>query len=531
MPPGNTTPPPRNTTAPAAAKVSGWLWAALKVVVGAALYVLAALLVFLVIEHALSRAAAVAAVMLTSVFAPVALTQMLTPAFRRLDPATTFARVLPGVVGLCALITLVALPLSARGPVSQALRGVGARYPHAGALPLGAARLVGRALDVSAATDAGVRDAGVRDAGVRDAGVRDAGVVFARDVADDAPDVVRSMADVPHADVTGGGAAEAGVTEAVDAVAAPLNAGAQPGDEDEHTLALVSPCDFPRGVIAADLEGDARDEVVLYCVESVHVFALSEGHLRERLRFVAVAPRGLEAGLGSPAVYDMDGDGRRDVVVCEHYTSERGGGRGGVTRYVVNRGDGRFGGLVELDRLDGCGAVAVGDVTGDGRDELLVAHTGNPYQATLPQGDLAWFVRSGRSWARRGRLAVGRWPVDIEVLDVSGDGVRDVVVRHDWENSPPVVLPGSRAGLRPMDATLHAPEPDLARRVTARFDLDDVTDSAEITATRALRLTRSAPSDAPAIREVSGEPLTLPPQPAGADASVDAGDDDDPDEA
>ncbi len=116
------------------------------------------------------------------------------------------------------------------------------------------------------------------------------------------------------------------------------------------------------------------------------------------------------------------------------------------------------------------------------------------------------------------------------MLDVSGDGVRDVVVRHDWENSPPVVLPGSRAGLRAMDATLHAPEVELARRVTGRFDLDEVPDTAEITATRALRLTRSAPSDDPAIREVSGEPVMLPPQPVGADASVDAGDDDDPDE-
>jgi len=58
-----------------------------------------------------------------------------------------------------------------------------------------------------------------------------------------------------------------------------------------------------------------------------------------------------------------------------------------------------------------------------------------------------------------------------------------------------------------------------------------VPDTAEITATRALRLTRSAPSDDPAIREVSGEPVMLPPQPVGADASVDADGDDDPDEA
>lgn len=530
MPPGTTTPPRPNAPSPVGAKApSGWLWSAVKLLVGALLYALAAVLVFLVIEHALSRTAAVVAVVLTNVLAPVALTQLLTPAFRRLDATTTFVRVLPGVAGLCALVTLVALPLSARGPVSQALRGVAERYPQAGPIPIGAVRLVGAALERSAG-DAGVRDAGEHDAGP----ARTSGVVAARDAAFDAPDVVRDAAldggeggatDVPSFAETTRDAA------VPDVVAAPLDASASSGDEDEHTLALVLPCVFPRGVIAADLEGDARDEVVLYCAETVHVFALSEGHLRERLRFAPVPPQGLEAGLGRPAVYDMDGDGRRDVVVCEHYTSERGGGRGGATRYAVNRGDGRYGGLVELDRLDGCGAVAIGDVTGDGRDELLVAHTGNPYQATLPQGDVTWFVRSGRTWARRGRLAVGRWPVELEVLDVSGDGVRDVIVRHDWDNSPPVVLPGSRAGLRAMDATLRAPEFAASTRVAGRFDLDDVPDTAEITATRALRLTRSAPSDAPAIREVSGEPVILPPQPVGADASVDADGDDDPDGA
>ena len=123
---------------------------------------------------------------------------------------------------------------------------------------------------------------------------------------------------------------------------------------------------LPLSVHAADLEGDARDEVVVRCWKSPHVLrALRGPPARARpLRERGAPP--LEAALGTPALFDMNGDRRGDVVLCEHYTSGRGGGRGGVTRFCPTSATGRWGALT---RSTGPTAArpAVGDVTGDGR--------------------------------------------------------------------------------------------------------------------------------------------------------------------
>ena len=519
--PGNA--PRTEAPPPAPERRSSWLWTALKLLVGALLYALAALLVFIVIEHALSRAAAVVAVVLTSVLAPLALAQLLTPAFRKLDASTTFFGVLPGVAGLCAIVTLVALPLSAKGPVSRALDGLAARYPTAPKPATNAARALGHALDPS------VADAGMRDAGLRDAGLRDAATVAARDTSADVS-VTSDVSDASDANDVSDASDASDANDASDASDGEdgddaVDAAAPPGDP--AMLAEVeSPCAPVRSIVVADLEGDARDEIVVQCAESLHVFALTEGTLTERLRVVASAPAQLEGAFGPPAVFDMDGDGRRDIIACEHFTTERGGGRGGVTRYVTNRGDGRFGSFVELDRLDGCGAVTVADVTGDGREELLVAHTGNPYLATLPQGDLAWFSHVGRQWTRRGRFSVGRWPARVVVRDVNADGVGDAIVEHDWETTSFMVLPGSRAGLRAADPALHAPELPSTQRAEGRFDLDDTADTVDVARAPwaehyTLRLSRSQRSDAPTITAITGTPMILPP-PSDAGTSADA---------
>lgn len=532
--PGKAPPPP--TPSPTPTSRPSVLWSAVKLVAGALLYVLAGLLLFLVVEHALSLGAAIAAVVLTGVLAPLALAQVLTPAFRRLDEAVTFWGVLPGVAGLCALVTLVALPLSAPRPVARALEALSTRHPTVPAPALSVALALGHALDPSTA-DAGAPDAGPRDAGVHprdasaDAATVDASAsdAVASDViasdASDAADVsdVSDASDASDASVADDASDDAGERDAGATVVADDAATEDVVPRDPGLLAEVAGiCDNVRSVAVGDLEGDARDELIVRCTTTLHVLAFTEGTLTERLRVVPVAPRDLVVELGPSPAYDMDGDGRRDVIVCEHFTTDRGGGRGGVTRYVTNRGDGRFGAFVEVDRLDGCGAVATGDVTGDGRDELLIAHSGNPYLSTLPQGDLAWFARAGRQWTRRGRFAVGRWPVRVSVSDVSGDGILDAVVEHDWEASPPLVLPGSRAGLRAVDATLHPAEPGDTRRVAGRFDLDETPDHVEITREGGVRVTRSQTVEGPTITALSGTPMILPP-PVDAGAATDAG--------
>ncbi|MFO0604753.1 MAG: VCBS repeat-containing protein [Polyangiales bacterium] len=512
------TPPPAKPSSRGGASVA---WAVVKVLVGLACYALACALAFVVMEHALSTVAAALIVAVGALLVPLALTQLLVPALRRLDPETGFFSTFVGLSGLCAVVTLVALPLTARGPVSRALGDLAQRHPQAGAVPLGAARAASRLL-AEPASDAGVSDGGVRDAGVRDAGAaRDAAVDAQADVADgsvanDATDAADGSDANDGADAADGDDGEAAVT--VDDAAAPDAAGAS-GALEAFVEVAVCPDSFPLSVHAADLEGDARDEVVVRCWKSLHVYALSEGRLHERVRYVSEAPPPLEAALGTPALFDMNGDRRGDVVLCEHYTSGRGGGRGGVTWLLPNLGDGRWGALTPLDRTDGCGAAAVGDVTGDGRPELLLATIGNPY-APSPNGRIAWFAQAGRAWQRRGGLPVLTWPQAIELADLNHDTILDVVVRHHWSGVDAVaVFAGSRGGLRAVDAGL-APPPEADPKVaTARFDDDATPDAAGFEGQR-LVLRRSAPVDE-VIREAQEAAAPLVPPIARSDAGAD----------
>ena len=440
------------------------------------LQLLAALLLFVVVERALTTPAALLAVLVTCALSPLAMAFLLAMLLRDVDGGVPVRRVLPAMAGLCAIVTMVALPLSAREPVAASLQGLGARYPEVGASLGHLSASLGRAL-----TDAPPRR---EPAAAADAG---------------APTTVEASVDAPDASAPVDASLDASPGDAgapVDVRAGALDGRARDAGRDggvvNHVLARVYPCEAPRSVVVADLEGDARDEVVLQCAQSLHVLALSEGMLFERVRYLPAAPPGYVVELGAGAAADMDGDGRRDVLLCEHQSREEGGGRGGATRYLLNRGDGRFEGVVTVDRPDGCGAVALGDVTGDSRDELLVAHTGDPLLAAQPQGDLTVFARTPRGWSRRARLAVGRRPAAIAVTDVSGDTIGDAVVTHAWEHTPAVVLLGSRAGLRPIDATLRVPDAPPQQRSVARLDRDDEPDAVELAPDGALVLRSAA---------------------------------------
>jgi hypothetical protein len=511
---------PADSPAPPAKPRRRWGWAIFKLLAGVTLWLLAAALTFLVIEHVLSRPVAVVATLLTSLLAPAALTQLLTPALRRVDSSASFGRNLPGLMGVCAILTLVALPLSARAPVSSALSGFPTRHPHAGPL----AHRVARALAAwiapppppapvqpRAHTDGGVRD--VYGAALDASAARDVGLIAA-----DVPRDLGVSEIAPTVDV----AALRDVTTVPDvsADAAPDAAGAP----SLRVFADVQFCDLPTHVTVGDLEGDARDEVVVQCTETVHVLAFTEGRLVERLRFSPVAPAGLTGEAGRSFVYDMDGDGRRDVLLCARYLSGRGGERGGITYYAPNRGDGRYGALVAIDHMGGCGAVAVGDITGDRQPELLIAHTGNPYLASQPNGDVTWFARTGRTWTRRGRQTVSKWPDGIFFADVNSDAIPDAVVTHGWDAGDAVaVLPGSRGGLRAADATLHAPAPPSLGSVRARFDDDDTPDEARLRAGGVVLL-RSQPVET-VVAGYTAASETVPPRP-DAGVSADAGTDD-----
>ena len=133
----------------------------------------------------------------------------------------------------------------------------------------------------------------------------------------------------------------------------------------------------------------------------------------------------------SIAVADLNGDGKFDAVVvnaCAYNSSGNCGNGHGSVGVLLGLGDGTFQAAVEYDAGGVLpNSVAVADVNGDGRSDLLVSNFYN-VAVLLGSGDgtfqSAVVYDSG-----------GEFPVFVAVGDVNGDSKPDLVVAHLFAES------------------------------------------------------------------------------------------------
>ena len=121
---------------------------------------------------------------------------------------------------------------------------------------------------------------------------------------------------------------------------------------------------------AGDLDGDGKPDVV--AAGSSLVVLRGQGGAAFAVAQSYALPAS-DGSLASLAVADFNGDGRADVVVT------MGGQRatnGGAYVYFANT-DGTLKSPVRIDTAVNLGAVAVGDLNGDGRADLVVAGKGD----------------------------------------------------------------------------------------------------------------------------------------------------------
>lgn len=144
----------------------------------------------------------------------------------------------------------------------------------------------------------------------------------------------------------------------------------------------------------------------------------------------------------SVAVADVNGDGKPDVVV----TNDQGNGNGSVG-VLLGNGDGTFASVVNYPS-GGAGAqsVAVADLNGDGKPDVLVANSNsNNVGILLGNGD-------GTFGAPLIYSTGGDGPFSVAIADLNGDGKPDLVVVNSGSNSIGVLL--SNTGVHNPTSTL-----------------------------------------------------------------------------
>ena len=207
-----------------------------------------------------------------------------------------------------------------------------------------------------------------------------------------------------------------------------------PGGPSTGTLGELTSGSAAKDVETGDVTGDGKIDVVTAQGDSVSVYAQTAGGFAPAVTYPSgVSPAGWVNGL---AVGDTTGDGLADVHVSV--------GGNSPSAWVVTRPqqlDGTLGAPVVRTSYDAPEAVKVADVTGEGHGDLVVTHGGwntvGVYDADQAPGTNpeTRFAAPYASHYSNDGLAVG---------DVTGDGRADVVVA-DYNNGL-VLLRGAAPG-------------------------------------------------------------------------------------
>ena len=141
----------------------------------------------------------------------------------------------------------------------------------------------------------------------------------------------------------------------------------------------------------------------------------------------------------SVAVGDVNGDGRLDIVTGNYFADEvgvllgqAGGGFSAVSAYATGTGS--------RPR-----SVALGDLNGDGRLDIVTANNG-----TATAGVLLGQAGGGFAAVTAYALGAGSRPADVALGDVNGDGRLDVVTVNSGTSTAGVLLGLVGGGLGPV---------------------------------------------------------------------------------
>ncbi len=178
-------------------------------------------------------------------------------------------------------------------------------------------------------------------------------------------------------------------------------------------------------VVVADVNTDGKDDLLLANNGSGAGVMLGKGDgtFQPFVSYTAgTSPVGIVSG-------DFDGDGWIDLALANAGTTTVAGS----LTVLTNKKDGTFNAAVPYTAGTTPSGLAVGDLSGDGKLDLVVANGGS--------NNISVFVNTGTgAFAAPATYAAGAKPSAVAVGDVNGDHAKDVVIANSGSGNVTVYL-------------------------------------------------------------------------------------------
>ena len=194
----------------------------------------------------------------------------------------------------------------------------------------------------------------------------------------------------------------------------------------------------PTAVAISDLNGDGNLDVAVANQGTGNV-AIALGSASGTLQPAKYVTTG--TGAVMVAAGDLNGDGKQDLVVANAGNLDQSGGTdSGSVSVLLGNGDGTFKAATSLTAGERPGFIAIQDVNGDGKMDLVVLNLGLTagYSSPANPGGLTVFLGKGDGTFQSGvNIPAGTTPASLAVGDLNGDGKPDIVVttkqsEFDW---------------------------------------------------------------------------------------------------